>query len=471
MLTNPDTKRVPGQTAQATRGRALQARVPVYRGRFGRQEAERLLWRAGFGPRPGEAQRLAQLGMARAVDSLVYPRREKLVGPKPRDDEGRRLAPRDAWGHAGLWWLDRMVRTRRPLIERMTLVWHDWFATSNGGVNSPTFMLRQNGLFRKRALGSFRRLLLDVTRDPAMLIFLSGIYSTRESPNENYARELMELFTLGAGNGYTEDDVREQARALTGWTADWREGKGYVNFRYAQRLHDRGAKRVFGQSGRYEWVDACTLCVKHPKHPGYFVDKLWSYFVPTPPDAATRRVLMRMYRKSGYRIRPLVRAILRHPTFYEGPRMVKPPAVYIAGLLRATGQGVRTDSWTWVSSLAGQQLFYPPNVAGWDETRWLDTSTYRGRWVAANQVAGPRARDPQEAGPEWRKLSAAHLVERALRFWGSPTISPATRAELLGFARRSLADATDDWQKDSYPLMTENALRQLVAVSPDLQTA
>jgi hypothetical protein len=109
---------------------------PHYRGQFGRAEAERLLWRAGFGPRPGEADRLARKGLDAAVRSLTYPGRERLRGPKPRDDKGRPLAPRDAYGHDHLWWLDRMVRTSRPLVERMTLVWHDWFATSNDGVES-----------------------------------------------------------------------------------------------------------------------------------------------------------------------------------------------------------------------------------------------------------------------------------------------------------------------------------------------
>ena len=466
-----DRKRVHRQKLDRLPARQTATRVPVYNGRFGRKEAERLLWRAGFGPRRDEAAKLARLGMTRAVDSLVYPRKEKLVGPKPHDERGRRLAPKDAWGHDGLWWLDRMVRTRRPLMERMTLVWHDWFATSAGEVDSQTLMLRQNGLFRKYALGSFRSLVVNVTRDPAMLVFLSGIYSTREEPNENYARELMELFTLGAANGYTEEDVRQQARALTGWTAGYKEGKGFVKFRHAKGLHDRGIKQIFGRSGRFDWVDACHLCVSHPKHAGFFVDKLWSYFIPTPPDPATRNALKRVYRKSGYKVRPVVRAILRHPDLHQGPRMVKPPAVYIAGLLRATGQGIRTESWAWVSSLAGQQLFYPPNVSGWDDSRWLDTSTYRGRWIAANQVAGPRSHDPGEAGGEWRKRSPQQLVNRALRFWGSPNISPATRAELIAFARRSLADAVHEWQKDSYALMTENALRQLIAVSPDLQTA
>ena len=160
---SPDRNSVPRLSVEPTTGRSLQARVPVYKGHFGKKEAERLLWRAGFGPRPDEAAKLARLGLTRAVDSLVYPRKEKLVGPKPRDGAGRRLAPKDAWGHDGLWWLDRMVRTRRPLAERMTLVWHDWFATSNGDVNSPTLMLRQNGL---HARSSDARVPLRYLLDP-----------------------------------------------------------------------------------------------------------------------------------------------------------------------------------------------------------------------------------------------------------------------------------------------------------------
>ncbi len=148
--------------------------APVYRGRFGVREAERLLWRAGFGPRRGDARALAELGLDGAVRSLTHPGRERLVGKPPRDDKGRPLAPRDAWGHDHLWWLDRMVRTSRPLVERMTLVWHDWFATSNSGVGSQRLMLDQNGLFRRYALGDFRALVREVTADPAMLLWLSG---------------------------------------------------------------------------------------------------------------------------------------------------------------------------------------------------------------------------------------------------------------------------------------------------------
>ena len=205
--------------------------VAAYRGHFGSVQAERLLWRAGFGPRANEADELAKLGLADAVHSLVYPGREHFVGREPHDDKGRPLAPYDAWGQDHIWWLDRMVRTSRPLVERMTLVWHDWFATSNQGVGSQRLMINQNNLFREHGLGSFHELLNRVTEDPAMLLWLNGTDNSRYSPNENYGREMMELFTLGAGRGYTELDVRQNARALTGFRNDWKPNAGDVNFR------------------------------------------------------------------------------------------------------------------------------------------------------------------------------------------------------------------------------------------------
>jgi uncharacterized protein (DUF1800 family) len=241
---------------------------PVYHGPFRKEQAERLLWRAGYGPRPGEAERLAKLGLHGAVHSLTRPGRDRLKGPRPHDDRGRPLAPRDRWGHDQLWWLDRMVRTTKPLHERMTLVWHDWFATSRDGVDSTRLMLRQNQLFRRNGLGSFLVLLLEVTKDPAMLLWLSGVENEKDAPNENYARELMELFTLGADRGaYTERDVREQARALTGWRNSWGETLGPYKFRYDKRRHDAGSKRIFGKRGHFDWRDSCRLCVHHRQHP------------------------------------------------------------------------------------------------------------------------------------------------------------------------------------------------------------
>src|SRR5919198_1413803 len=441
--------------------------VPVYRGRFGKPQAERLLWRAGFGPRKGEAEKLAKLGLQGAVHKLTNPGRERLRGPKPHDDDGHPLAPYDAWGHDELWWLDRMVRTSRPLVERMALVWHDWFATSREGVDSARLMLKQNRLFRTHGLGSFSTLLTEVTRDPAMLLWLSGTDNTKDSPNENYARELMELFTLGADRrAYTEHDVREQARALTGWRNDWDDNVGPVNFRFDPDYHDGGIKTIFGKRGRFGWRDSCRLCVQHRLHPSFFVAKLWSYFVPTKPPAATARALERLYVGRRYAIRPVVEAILRHPALYTGPRMVKPPAVYVAGLLRGLGRGVDTEAWTWLLSLAGQQLFYPPNVAGWDDTRWLDTATFRARWEIAGHAIRPRVlKESARHVPHRAEL----LLERARAVLGEPTLTGPTEAALHRFAKRALADANADWKKREYPPLIENALRQLLATAPDLQ--
>jgi uncharacterized protein (DUF1800 family) len=439
--------------------------APIYRGHFGRAEAERLLWRAGFGPRPGEADRLARKGLEAAVHSLTSPGRERLRGPAPRIDH-KRLAPADAYGHDHLWWLDRMVRTSRPLVERMTLVWHDWFATSNDGVDSQRLMLKQNALFRRNALGSFRDLLLEVTHDSAMLLWLNGVENEKEAPNENYAREMMELFTLGAGRGYGERDVREQARALTGWARDWKYDRPF--FHYDRKRHDTGTKRVFTKSGNFDWRDACLLALQNPQHNSYFVRKLWGYFIPTAPSASTQRSLERLY-EQGRAIRPVVEAILKHPDLYRGPRMVKPPVVHTAGLLRALGRPVDTGQWVWIADLAGQRLFYPPNVAGWDESRWLDTSTFRGRWYLSTYASEPRAIEPSKKTS--RSIAPTDVFARAHAFWGKPNLTPSTRRILLSFARSAIASGgSSSDRRAANAVLTENALRQLIAVSPDFQT-
>ncbi|MFL5895286.1 MAG: DUF1800 family protein [Thermoleophilaceae bacterium] len=442
--------------------------MPVYSGGFGHAEAERLLWRAGFGPRPGDVEALAAKGLRSAVLSLTRPGPEELSGPAPTVD-GEPLAPTDAWGHDHLWWLDRMVRSNRPLVERMTLNWHDWFATSRSGVDSARLMLNQNQLLRRNALGNFGTLFMQITKDPAMLLWLSGSENNKWSPNENYGREMMELFSLGADRGYTEHDVRENARALTGWRNDWDDGVGPHRFRYDRTFHDSGVKRIFGKKGHFTWRDSVRMCIEHRQHPSFLVRKLWSYFVPTPPSAQTARALEAMYVRGGRQIRPLVEAILMHPDFYGGPRMVKPPVVYIAGLLRATGRGIDRDDWTWISDLAGQMLFHPPNVAGWDESRWMDTATFRGRWVAANTAIDGLAIDPGK-NPATSIEPPEDALASAVAFWGNPTLSDATRAALVRFAQDAGALADKKWKVGSYGVLRQNALRMLVATSPDLQT-
>jgi uncharacterized protein (DUF1800 family) len=448
------------------------ADVPVYRGKFGERQAERLLWRAGFGPRPGEARKLARRSLKDAVRSLTRPKgKARLRGPAPVDEDGLPIAPFDAYGHDALWWLDRMVRTTRPFEERMALVWHDWFATAD--VDSQRLSIAQAELFRRAGRGSFRDLLFAVTTDAAMLIWLSGIDNESEAPNENYARELMELFTLGAsdesGYPYSEDDVREQARALTGWRADWVDDVGYTDFRFDPERHDGGTKTIFGQAGAFDWRDSCRLCVAHRAHRKFFVDKLWSYFIPKPPSKRTRKALERLYVKSGHAILPVVERILMHPDLYRGPAMVKPPAVYIAGLLRARRQGISTEDLVWVSDMCGQRLFRPPNVSGWNDARWLDTSTFRGRWLAANLIAGDDVVDDE--APYDPSESAKVAVSRALGFWGRPNVSPATRKALERYAGAVGAAATADWQQETFRALRQNALRVLIATSPDMQAS
>ncbi len=449
-----------------------------YDGPFGRIQAKRLLDRAGFGPKPGQALEFAQLGLNTAVQALTNPVGDELVGPAPTDDDGNPLAPVDAWGHDHLWWLDRMVRAANPLPERMALIFHDWFATSNSGVDNSQHMIDQSNLFRPGGLGSFLQLTINVTKDPAMLVWLNGNENRRQAPNENYARELMELFTLGADrhvdfgvDAYTEDDIRQAARGLTGWRSDWSSELGNYNFRFDPNRHDNNNKTIFGRTGNWNWDQVPQLCLENPAHPSFFVKKLWSYFIPQPPHPTTQAALESLYTSNGYAIKPVVEAILKHPDLYEGPPMVKPPVVYLAGLLRTLGRFVDTDDWTWLCDMAGQQLFWPPNVSGWDDTRWLDTSRMRARWLIITYALEDSYFDPWN-GPDYDPNEApGPALDRALGVWDYPPMRTHQQSELLSFSNSAFPVSLADWQRSPYRAMRQNALRQLIAISPDLLLA
>jgi uncharacterized protein (DUF1800 family) len=454
-----------------------QAPPPVVSAPITLAQARRLLWRAGFGPTPGQAEALVGKPVEQVVQSLTRPDGPAtLYGPQPTDDEGNALAPADAWGQDHCWWLDRMVRSDQQLVERMTFIWHDWFANSNEKVNDQQRMLDQNALFREHALGSFEDLFKAVTVDPAMLVFLDGIYNEKHDPNENYGREMMELFSLGADLGaYTETDVREMARALTGWTADWTQSEGLQHFRFLSSRHDGGRKTVFGQAGTWGWEDAVSLCVNHPMHPSFFVSKLWSYFVPTPPSEATLASLQGLYLGASFGIRAVLEAILQHPDFLDGPELVTPPVVYNAGLLRAIGRPIDTTAWAWLCAGAGQQLFYPPNVSGWDFTRWLDTSTAKARWeiasyVTANNYPNPWPGSGEAAYSETEEAPAA--MESALAYWANPVLSPESAQSIANFSATCLQGVVKaKWQRSPYRAMRQNALRMLIATAPDMQVS
>jgi len=440
--------------------------------RWTRAHAERLLWRAGFGATPKELEFWAQRSRERTIDWLVHAGAgphgtRRMVGPAPRVD-GKPLDPINEWGHDMLWWLDKMVRSQRPLQEKLTLFWHDHFATRD---QDAPLMLAQNRKLRTRALGPFPELLRAVTTDPAMQSFLSLVDSDKREPNENYARELMELFTLGVTGGYTERDVREAARALTGFKGNWHEGRP-LTVSYDPERHDDGTKRLLGQRGRLDWQDVLGIVVRHRSHAPFLVSKLWDFFITEPLPPATRRRLAGVYVRSHHRIAPVVHEILSSRALYaelDHPRMVKWPIVQIAGNLRMVGRGVDTDSWAWISSMMGQMPFSPPTVAGWDwGPAWMSTATMRARFLSATYIT----KDPPVkvakgvVDPTW---TAAEQVERARAATGRPWTSANTDRELLALARRFLTanvkpgDEVPEYQAE----IAQSALRHLLLSGPD----
>jgi Protein of unknown function (DUF1800) len=458
----------------------LSSPIAIYSGPFGVRQAERLLWRAGFGPSPGHAEVLAAAGLHGAVAALTRPEGPPVfTGAAPvykayelDNDPVIPIKPLDRYGHDHLWFLDRMIRTSQPLVERMTLVWHDWFATSNDGVGDQELMLAQNETFRRHAFGRFDQLVRDVTTDGAMIVWLNQDQNAKGRPNENYARELMELFTLGADRGaYTETDVRELARSLTGWRSSWSSEQLYYNFRFDPSRHDTGVKTVFGHAGSWTWEDAVRLCVGHPMHPSFFIDRLWRYFIATPPSAGDRQALEAYYVSSGYQVRPVLEAILLHPDLHQGQRMVKPPVVFLAGLYRRLQRTVDREELIWQSDDAGQRLFYPPDVAGWDDTRWLDTMTVKGRWELVRRAYEGR----HITGTAITSYSADETPEQALAaaraFWGDPDITPETLSILSNFATSSVPGNLTGTNRNRYRAWRPNALRILIYASPDLQTS
>ncbi|MEJ7892178.1 MAG: DUF1800 family protein [Solirubrobacteraceae bacterium] len=421
----------------------------------------RLFWRAGFGATETQAKEWARRGKTATLNHLLDPGPAELRGPEPRIG-GRGLDPVNEFGHDKLWWLDRMVRSNRPLEEKMTLFWHDHFATRHQP--TPT-MLDQNRTLRARGLGSFAELLRVMTFDPGLADFLSLTENVAEAPNENFARELMELFTLGSG--YTESDIREASRALTGLRARTNSAGLVTSVYFDEARHDGGRKTVFGQTGAWGPQDILDLCLVHPAHGPFMVSKLWDFFVGTPIGAGVRSRLAAAYVASGLQLRPLVRSILSSRQLYANlvrPDMVKWPAVLVAGQLHAMGAGVRIMDWNWLMASMGQSLFSPPSVAGWEwGPRWLSSNAMRARFGVANAIVredGPGEVRPQDV----RTLKPKFQVSRALHAVGSPQISSYTRRELDGLVRE-YGREPGLWERHQL----QRSLRHLIVAGPDNQ--
>ena len=429
----------------------------------------RLLWRAGFGATTKEAQRWARAGREATLDWVLNgaPGPTRLRGPKPHV-EGRALDPSNEWGDDVLWWLDRMIRTTHPLQEKLTLFWHDHFATSD---QERPLMLRQNRMLRSHALGNFRALLGDVTRDPAMQLFLSLADSTKDAPNENYARELMELFTLGSG--YTERDVREAARALTGYTTKWND-RGLVGIKWDPEQHDPGMKRILGSRGRFAVDDVLDLVCAHPRHATFLVTKLWEFFVATPPSKATIRALAATYKRSGLELKPVVRQILEHPALYANlgaDDLVKCPVVYVVGAMRTSGTFVTHSYPTWLLGAMGQYPFAPPSVAGWDwGPAWMSSNSMRQRFAFGNFLLAygrPEVKD----GSVKATLPAKEAFALAHKAVGAPPISARLQHTLTHLAAHWFDDIPKAWRdgSDWRAESLQRTLRHLLITSPESQ--
>ncbi len=349
-----------------------------------------LLRRAGFGARPAEWTAYSNLGLSGTTAQLLHP--EAVADPFPAllaEVQGD-YVDFDSLDSIKKWWLYRMSHTPRPLEEKMTLFWHGHFATANYKVDNPRRMWAQNETFRAHALGNFRTLLQAVSRDPAMLVWLDGADNRRGKPNENYGRELLELFTLGVGGGYTENDVKEAARAFTGWQFD----RDANVFKFNPEQHDDGEKTFLGQTGAFNGDDIVDIVVKHPSTAHFLCTKLFKFYVHETPSPADIKPLTAAYFNSGYDIRAVLAAIFSSAAFYSDAAVhskIKSPTEYIVTALRTLDApfSATNNNLLGAGRTMGQELFNPPNVKGWNGGKtWMNTMTLITRANFASTLTG-----------------------------------------------------------------------------------
>jgi uncharacterized protein (DUF1800 family) len=432
------------------------------------EEAGHLVRRAGFGGAPGEILKIFELGREQAVECLL----EQAKDPEPvslpawaqpetmREDRrkwwaeqrARRQAEREMTPAAreasrresqqqlrrehrrrmvdlAGWWLDLMIRSEAPLREKMVLFLHDHFATSARKVRQPLLMFEQNQRFRRHALGDFRQLTREMTTDPALMLYLDAQTSRKGKPNENFARELMELFVLGEGH-YSEQDIREAARAFTGYKVNRLTGE----VTHVRRHWDEGGKTILGRSGRFDGEAVVDLLFEHPAAASHLVAKLWSYFVEDDPPPVVVRELAATFRHSGFRLEAVLREIFLSRAFYDSTvrrNQIKSPVQFLVQLCRQLEVRDLPQGYTrGVLRELGQELFHPPNVAGWDWGRgWINTNTLLNRYNVAGVVTQGALNHGGEDGASMAMMSPgdrpaqqmlARVIKRSMQRWQGP---------------------------------------------------
>ncbi len=345
--------------------------------------AAHLFRRAAFGATAAQLDAAAMQEPAVVVEQILRGPDEADGVNRQSDELANSILSTGDPRQLAAWWVYEMLATSNPLVERMTLFWHGHFATSAEKVTDVNLLLQQNRLLRQFALGDFRPLVQAISRDPAMLIYLDSATNRKAHPNENYARELMELFCLGEGN-YSEHDVRELARCFTGW--EIKLGK----FRFNRFQHDAGSKTVLGKTGPFEEGAAIDWILEQPQAARFIVGKLYRQFVcdePEPPPQLLEPLAVELQERD-WQIGPIVQRILGSQLFFSEHavgRKVRSPVDLAVGLLRSLEGTTNAHELAAELQQNGQGLFYPPNVKGWDGGRaWINSSTILGR---ANMMA------------------------------------------------------------------------------------
>ena len=367
-------------------------------GPMGYGDARHLLARTGFGPTDAEVRSFAGLTREQAVTALLRDVRTAAATPPPAWalETGPSGAPRGdnvsedvrrAYRQLQIrhdvelrgWWLQEMLTTSSPLTERMTLFWHNHFVSSQQKVRVARFMHTQNALLRANALGNFGTMLHAVSKDPAMLIYLDTAQSRKTQPNENFAREVMELFTLGEGH-YNEQDIKEAARAFTGWSIDRDAGQ----YMFRPGLHDAGVKTVLGSSGRFDGDAVLDVLLARPQTSEFVTNKLWREFVSPEPDAREVKRIAQIFREQNLDVKPALRALLLSDAFWAAENrgaLVKSPVELVVGTLRQLElTPTAAAPFAIAATGMGQVLLSPPNVKGWPGgDGWINSTTLLAR--------------------------------------------------------------------------------------------
>ncbi len=384
------------------------------------QQIGHLLRRAGFGATPADLKMYGDLGYAGAVDRLLnYQQVSDDQMEQRLKDVGLNL---NTPAQQQRWWLLRMAWTQRPLLEKMTLFWHGVLTSSFakvGGGGTYMRMIVQNNFLREHAFDTYDNLLLGITADPAMLFYLDLNLSHKTMPNENYARELMELFTLGIGN-YTQQDVFQGAAALTGWHIIGRTTQAH----FVERDHNTEVKTFLGQTGNFDYRDIVRILAENPATARFICGKLFTFFVHENPSTADLQPLIATYVSSKHNIGAVMRTLLLSPQFSSAQAYrsrVKSPTEFVVGAYRALNNQQGTIGLEAMTTVMGQPLFNPPNVAGWPGDKvsatWLNSGTWMARLNYIDLLlAGSRGRTGAYQAFDLQSVITAQHISSADQF-------------------------------------------------------